>query len=1094
MSQMSEEEKVSSVDQQEALLQSFGSQGGQDDDDGFLRPVPPQAVVPPSLAAEIARRKKTAAAGRAPEVVPQAPALGAAGSRNGIVDKAIGVGEWLGEGMGLAKEADTVAQTWAKPLPDLVNGIGDAAGGNVQVATDYLMEKYAPIQEGIQNGAVVTDSINKYINPIPKITLGEIGGTNIKLGVATKDIVGTAIDVAKIGQFHKNEGADANATGIDERKAFAAQQQEFRRQIQARRGTAGLIEEATPRDEAGRPLPYDPVSATVQNQLESERKRAALKSFQNLARMGASSGRLAKAQGTKGVRANNEYSMETTAYLNDAEFTPRPKLGFWDKADADVYAPTTRKQDEKAEKARQEKWFKLSKASSTPIKPLFDKDMQPTAERGTRPSNMTAYQRYAGKDAKDGIPESLGGLMPGMKMKPKDERPDEGYREDLEIGAGTRFGVAAARTLGGAGRLMAGRVNTDRMVRDGRYGGAYATKAAELGLLTGAKAGAGAAQASLIASTGGIAAPLIAAAGAGKELAFHVKGEIGEGMQSAAEGLESRIDPEGKVKEQRNRERYNRHFGYQKPADDPDAPQGPGPQPVEDAGQQPEAGTARVPRGEPLEEIAEAVSDREDGSDGEVASEDLTEQDIASNDVEQSAVANEEVEEAVAQPEDASTEAYEPMFHDPTTRAGDVRERGVHWERQGDRAVIGRQKRTWARAGKDLLWGGATKVAKGLWGGLKGIVTVPYQLAKWGWKGISAVGRGIGSLFSRKAKAPSEANKARQAIEAMQKHADTYKEVPEIDRPQLKVDRLKDLEVMGDLTDEERIKFRTLRSEHAAVFGQRNEFGDEPGRQGGTRQQAKADLAAKPEYARAAETAALREQFAPGRYTPAMSSAELLDVMRTRAQHDLDAQRPLQDGDSQDGGSQDGDSQDGGSQDGGSQDAQDGGSQDGDSQDGGSQDGAIQAVAHQDAARQQQEGNGDLVDQMRNVDRDDDQGDDQVRRSFSSGSFGQAMDAWNQRASADGRGLIYDPDGDWAREDPMPRLRRRSQPSDLSDVPLVEGDQPVAVGGGADGDGNVADLQGEQPIWPDRDGESAQEPEGEGGMLRMSGASVEDFR
>ena len=49
-------------------------------------------------------------------------------------------------------------------------------------------------------------------------------------------------------------------------------------------------------------------------------------------------------------------------------------------------------------------------------------------------------------------------------------------------------------------------------------------------------------------------------------------------------------------------------------------------------------------------------------------------------------------------------------------------------------------------------------------------------------------------------------------------------------------------------------------------------------------------------------------------------------------------------------------------------------------EDGGSQGGAIQAVAHQDAARQQQEGNGDLVDQMRNVDRDDDQGDDQVRR------------------------------------------------------------------------------------------------------------------
>ena len=104
------------------------------------------------------------------------------------------------------------------------------------------------------------------------------------------------------------------------------------------------------------------------------------------------------------------------------------------------------------------------------------------------------------------------------------------------------------------------------------------------------------------------------------------------------------------------------------------------------------------------------------------------------------------------------------------------------------------------------------------------------------------------------------------------------------------------------------------------------------------------------------------------------------------------------------------------------------------------------------------------------------------------------MDAWNQRASADGRGLIYDPDGDWAREDPMPRLRRRSQPSDLSDVPLVEGDQPVAVGRGADGGGNVADLLGEQPIWPDRDGESVQEPEGEGRMLRMSGASVEDFR
>lgn len=829
MSQMSiEEEKVpgdlarqvargraDAVDQQDAPA-----------DDGFVR----APAASRSLAQTMRDRKVEAARYRAPEPQAPAPVVGKAGSRSALMDGASGVLDWAGKGLGLLKDADDTATLYGKDIPDVMEATGDQFGGTRE-AMDSALAGYAPFQSAIQGAGAWTSAANKALNPIPKVTLGKIGDTDIKLGVGTKDVLSAASGALQIAQFHKNEDADPNATAIPERAAVAAGQTQFRRALEARRRAGRLFEKAGGHADAGGVgmSPAHTEDGRVQQLLLGEKKRANLMAMQKGMRLALRANELGKAQEKTGVRSLNEYSMEKTAYLNDKEFVPRKPLGFSDDADADKWSP---------EKG-------------------MIKDGEIAKPTDFIEASKSVYDRYASKGAVKGQ-EVPAGLMAGMQDSARLEALDDGYRDDIEGGRSKQKQVAAARFLGGAGQLFEGTLDSKRMVRDGRYKTAYAAKVAELGVITGTKSGAAAAQAGLIAGTGGVAAPLIAAAEAGKHLAFHAKEQLGMGMQSASEGLEKLIDPSGLAKEQDNRDLYNKHFGLQKQ--------------------------------EPAVEQVAAI----DAPAGDAPASDAPASDAPANDVPQNVAANDGAEKQPAQnepevPQVAPAPSYDEMTADPSARAADIRERGIMWEKQGSSAVLGRQKRTVARAAKDILWGGTKKVAKGLWNGITGLATLPIHAAKWGWKGL----KGIGSLFSRKKKAAPE-NSARSALKQLQEHS----KMGDLDRPQFDFSSISQADV-GRMSKEEQDQLRLQRTKYDEVFGKKAHA--KAPRVGGTRQAAKDALMAKPEVARAEERAALREQLAPGKNTPRMASGEILDILRGRARADLKAedQRP---GGSADGG------------------------------------------------------------------------------------------------------------------------------------------------------------------------------------------------
>ena len=832
-------------------------------DDGFVRP----AAAPRSLAQTVQDRKFEASLYRDPEPEAVAQAVGKKGSRSKFMDGAADVMDWASKGMGLVKEADDTAVLYGKDIPDVMEAAGDQFGG-LREGADSALEGYAPVQEAFQGIGAWTDKANKALNPLPKISLGKVGGKDIKLGVGTKEILGAASGAMRIRQFQKNEDADPNATAIPERAAVDATQKEFRRALEARRRVGHLFNEAGGyADATGTAMsPESTEDGRVQRLLLAEKKRANLITMQKGMRTALRAGELGKAQEKRGVRSNNEYSMEKSAYLNDREFVPRKPLGFFDDADADKWSP----------------------------KKGMIKDGEIAKATDQIEASKSVYDRYAKQGAVKGeeLPE---GLMPGMKDNAGLEALPDDYRDDVEGGRRKQKQVAAARFLGGAGELFEGKMNTDRLVRDGRYGAAYGAKLAELGVITGTKAGAGAAQAGLIAATGGVAAPLLAAAEAGKHLAFHAKEQVGMGMQSASEGLERLIDPKGLAKEQDNRDLYNKHFGLTKPADAPevgDAPVGDAPVGDSFAEQEPEAAQIEQPAvnplfaeaakpqpmNEPYDQVQQILNKKHEyfGMNPEEFQQVQAQRGVPDAQPmptpEQKQVAEAE-EEQQAPAESAPT--YEQMTADPSARAADIRERGIHWEKQGDRSVVGRQKRTWARAGKDILWGGAKKVGKGLWEGLKGLVTLPIHAAQWGWKGL----KGIGSLFSRKKKAAPE-NSARAALKKLQEQS----KMGDLDRPQFDFSSIQQADI-DKMSKEEQDQLRMRREQYDEVFGAKAHAGAQ--RVGGTRAAAKAALMDKPEVKRAEETAALREQFAPGKYTPRMGSGEILDILRGRARQDI---------------------------------------------------------------------------------------------------------------------------------------------------------------------------------------------------------------
>lgn len=1011
-----------------------------------------RAAAPRSLAQTIQDRKFEASLSRPAEPDQQAPVLGKAGSRSKFLDNASGVLDWAAKGVGLVKEADDTATLYGKDIPDVMEATGEQFGGTRE-AMDSALAGYSPFQSAVQGVGGWTDAANKALNPIPKVSLGKVGGKDIKLGVGTKEILSAASGVMQIAQFHKNEDADPNATAMPERAAVATGQTEFRRALEARRRAGRLFEKAGGYQDAGGVgmSPAHTEDGRVQKLLLDEKKRANLVAMKKGMRLALRAHDLGKAQEKSGVRSLNEYSMEKTAYLNDKEFVPRKPLGFSDKSDADKWSP----------------------------KKGMIKDGEVAKAADYIEASKTVHDRYAEQGAVKGQ-DLPAGLMPGMQDSAKLEALDDGYRDDIEGGRSKQKQVAPARFLGGAGQLFEGTLNSKRMVRDGRYKTAYAAKAAELGVLTGTKTGAAAAQAGLIAATGGVAAPLIAAAEAGKHLAFHAKEQLGVGMQSASEGLEKLIDPTGLAKEQDNRDLYNKHFGLQKPEAAPDVAEAPANDaPGNDAvganvassdvseekqpaplhpffSQAPEP----QPMGAPYDEVQQIMSKKHEyfGMSPEEFQAVQAQRGAPVETAEAQPAVQSEQEAEV--PQKSAAPSYEEITADPSARAADVRQRGLIFEPQGSSAVVGRQKRTVARAAKDLLWGGTKKVAKGLWSGLKGIATVPIHAAKWGWKGV----KGIGSLFSRKKKAAPE-NSARTALKALQEHS----KMGDLDRPQFDFSSISQADV-GLMSKEEQDQLRLQRAKYEEVFGSKAHA--KADRVGGTRQAAKEALMAKPEVKRAEERAVLREQLAPGKYTPRMGSGELLDILRGRARADLEAEdkRPGHGGDGGNGG-HGGDGGDGG---GGSGDLLD----------------QINALEGSGGVRPDRVAGSVSSEQpvvMNNrkfknalVDESDSSGEKmpaepekqaqepgaaptggqqgaQEVRAKRQDSYGQRVEEWQAKADAAGMGLIMDPEDPWLQANPFPADRPNLPHFDEKE----DYDLPVDAGGGP---AKAMESQGQKPV------------------------------
>jgi len=794
--------------------------------------------LPSSLSAANAARKRALPLMGAPVQGGPEPAVGKAASRSKGLTYAAKGAKVLAELSELPKKAKAGAHLLGSSAPALLDKAGDAIGGFRDPA-DNMLAGYAPAQEFFQGAEKVAGDIEEFTH-LPQFSLGQVAGKDVKAGIPTNAALKAAAGAMDIRQYQRNEGTDPNATAVHERQGVEGAQQAFRRAQQVRSQLASLLDDAggnLSRDEVA-----DPVDQKVATYLGAQRNLASRSAFRKAGNLVRANNRLVKAQEGVGQRTLNEYSMEQSAYLNDKQFVPRKPLGFFDTPGAS--APTMQ-------------------------------DVE------------------------------YGPFLPS------------GYRDDVAGGREMQANVTGVRALGGAGRFLEGEANADRMVRRGEYGKAYGVKAADVLVASGTGAGAAAAQAGLTAATGGAIAPALAALQVGKHAVGHVLKQAGKGIQSAAELAERSKDPHGLAKEQDHRDLWNSHYGLGKPEPAPVADGDPEPLPEGDASAEANADTgvqnpaganpvhplfAEAPVATPIAggyDEVKAIRDRKYEYYGMPQSErELLRQggNAGPQQAQAPVQAQSAPEEKSAREEKSGTEAHDvpggdavavdpkpPVaaggpYVDASARAADARARGVHFEKQGDRSILGRQDRTLGRAVKDWTWGSVKALGKGAWETLKAI---PKGLAKVG----SLVGKGVAYPFKALMKR-HEREMAKLRAHPGDLARTKYQQLEEdaaldpLDQRVVHFDDPKLQEAVAALGDEEKVDWERAKARYDGVFGAVDPSAGQ--RVGGTRAQAKAALGAKPETARAEESAALREMLAPGEGEVATDRNEVLRMLRAR--------------------------------------------------------------------------------------------------------------------------------------------------------------------------------------------------------------------
>ncbi len=552
-----------------------------DEGGGLLPPPSRQQPVQPAAQQQVPQ---------APQRVAQAPAAPAnkkAGpSRSKFIDGTTEVLDQAVDGLDKFKDVKDAGVALGTELPKFADALGNEIPG-MRHGMDNLLEQYAPEQAVMQDVAKGISDVHKKFD-----TLG-IKDNPVKTAKAIK----LASGLLKIRQYQRNEGKDISGVNRHQKENLRDQLLLFQQSRREREG-AKLLQgrigsEGYDRNDEDAASDIQAMNAAA----EGMRKQALGKMWQRGARAALGAQSLAKANQKKGVRPLNELSMEKTAYLNDKGFVPQKPLGLFNgTSSTPAFVP------KKGMLVGKDAWgLTMAADRSHGARPADPDNDDPGDQvqgddilrndpkrrditRVNTLENPDANRELAAAFGRQDYVEPDAAGMRDLTPEEKAARGGEGYREETDEGRAMQKKLKPVDFMAGTGRLLEGTLNTDRMVRDGRYGAAYGAKVADFAVNTGMGMGIKGVQGGLMASAGPLAAPLISIGEVGKKAVLHAKEELGRGVQTGAEFIRDRIDPQGLGKAQDNKDTWNAFYGHSRPdvapeanvdVPDPDAQGGP---------------------------------------------------------------------------------------------------------------------------------------------------------------------------------------------------------------------------------------------------------------------------------------------------------------------------------------------------------------------------------------------------------------------------------------------------------------------------------------------------------------------------------------
>jgi len=449
---------------------------------------------------------------------------------------------------------------------ELVN-IGATSGIQAAKALGGVSDGVVAAGESVGN---VAEAVGNVINPIKSLT---------PVPIETNNMLQTAGELLNIRKFQRNKGK--NLAGSTDARVI--DQDNDREAVKATKFNLGAREKAQEQQLAALALKREAASrrldADVQSLAQSKVSAANVSRWKAVGEGVIEQKRLQEIAKDEGYRMENESSMEQSAYVGNKKLRRRAPVGM------QFGGPKV----PKVGMLETDAGGQIVLDPKTAL-PKRVKGEAITAGKAGTPERATVEAKE--NRMVDLAPEDYGsraglGASDGVF---NDRSP--GYRPETSAGRAKQGQVKAARFIQGAGKLLDGTLDTDRMVNDGRYGAAYAAKAADFAVNVGTTAGLDAATAAAPAA-GPIAAPILGVAGALKETVGHVKKEAGRGLESMGEGLEHLIDRQGLAKEQDLKDHRNAWLGYEDPA--PQAAQGAQP-----------AGAAGAPAPAPVQGMSRA--------------------------------------------------------------------------------------------------------------------------------------------------------------------------------------------------------------------------------------------------------------------------------------------------------------------------------------------------------------------------------------------------------------------------------------------------------------------------------------------------------